>query len=228
MRKILFFAFCALALFSCKKAVENDDLKNLVLTGEVIEVTPFSATLSVSFSPLAYMHVKEAGIYVSDRPDAYASRWHYHWYDKEAKGEHNYKFTDLDPGTTYYYWAEIHYSTLTSYHETRGEVRSFTTHSIEGNLVTTEDPAEDSGKLRFRGSINGALLNVNDLTAWFEWGKIYPESGERTDAGRHKVDIKEDGTFEYWTELYEQAYCCAGITYKGKDYYGEEKTWKRK
>ena len=226
IRKIICIAFCALALIGCKKeSVETLDFENLVVTGEASDVTPFSATLSASFSPMSFMDVREACIYVSDRPEASGYIWYSYWYDKEANGEHDYRFTDFAPETTYYYWAEIHYSMLLSYHERRGEVKSFTTPAAGKDIVVTKDPDLESKMVCFRGTVSPVVPNIKDIPIWFDWGKINPDTGERSKKERYYGTLESDDSFTYTLEGVLCGYYRAGITFRGKEYIGEEKTW---
>ena len=225
-RKVLFAVFCALALIGCKKeSAETVGLENVIVLRDAIDVTPFSATLSVSFRPLPFMNLRDVCLFVSEHPETSGYRWCCYWYDEDAEGDHEFKLTELDPGTTYYYWAELRYNTVISYHEIEGEVRSFTTPSIVGNLVTTNDPEIESGSVLLRGAVSSDIKNLDGVSVWFEWGEIKAINGERGETKRYDGKPEGNGNFSYIIGGVDRGYYRAGITFKEKDYFGEEKTW---
>ena len=228
-RKVLFIALCALAVVGCKKeSAETVDLENLVVTGEATEVSPFAATLSASFYPVSPMDVGEECIYLSEDSNTSGYMRCGSWYD-EKEGTRRYRFTSLEPETTYYYWAGIRYSIGVSDKETLGEVRSFTTLPFKGDLVKTEDPVVEPYELVLRGSVPEMLRDAYGVWGWIEWGEINPDSGEKQSSFIEQTTIKENCTFEYRiVRTNKSIFFRAGLRYNDISLWGEEKTWSDK
>lgn len=132
-RKVFFIAFCALALVACKKSPDGEmDLRNAVVTGDVINLTSTSATVTVFYNQVANMKIDKKYVYFSTDSNPKEDingvvSWN-NRYDDPETGANCFIYTGLQPGTTYYYQGYMTYdmgfvSNATAY----GEVKSFTT-----------------------------------------------------------------------------------------------------
>lgn len=129
-RKVLFIALCALALVACKKASDEGlDLSKAVVTGDVINLTSTSATVTVFYNPIANMKIDKKYVYFStaSNPEEGDKHWS-NRYDDPETGANCFVFTGLQPGTTYYYQGYMYYDMgVLSNAKAYGEVKSFTT-----------------------------------------------------------------------------------------------------
>ena len=128
-RKVLFAAFCALALVGCKKTADVPDKPGeVVVTGEAVDVTSSSATLVAYYNTTRYMRFDDKWMYYSTSRDAVkTSKFINSPTEESSKGAY-FKVTGLQPATTYYYCAYVdYYYITTSNRRVYGEIRSFTT-----------------------------------------------------------------------------------------------------
>ena len=106
MRKILFVAFCALAVIACKKASgEYIDFDNVAVTGGVTDLTYTSATMTCYYNPVYYMKPDKCGVVGSTDPDPDLVN---HMFSFSVNGsdigsEHHFEINTLEPETRYYY-----------------------------------------------------------------------------------------------------------------------------
>lgn len=223
MRKVIFAALCVLAVFGCKKN-SNEVVANLVVTGDAVDLTPFSATLIASYNPMYFMEVNQCGIYGSTEPGFTSSNYSFHrsTYDSPLEPEYRFEITGLEPGTTYYYRAYMDYEVSFLDKHDFGEIRQFTTPPLE-NVVVTESPDVASNRVRLRGTLT-MDFSYRLFQVWFMVGK----DGILND-GKINADMDSDGSFSlYWGWLDSGSNYCykAGITYEGEDYTGETKSFR--
>lgn len=223
MKKILLFVLCALTLLACKKDPDGVvNLDDLIVSVDVEEVTPFTATLVVRFHPLANMEMERFGILCSEDPDP--SWGNKVWYgvrdDSNTKEEYRFEVVPLDPETTYYFKPfmerKIHVGTD---RELYGKVRSFKTNPFNSSVVT-ENPFVGTTVSLLRGSVSGELTKFR-IHTWIEYGQTYPET---VACERKEVSPASDGTFSYYFSMSSEDgeyYCRAGVSLNGKDYCGE-------
>ena len=230
MRKIIFVAFCTLALIACKKGtVGTPTLEIEMITKDAIDVTPFSATLVASFNVGPGVKNLKTDMIYSTEPDP---TWdnligYYGIKDRDYYGdtqEYHFRTEErLQPGTKYYYRPYAEYEIYRNDKEVYGEVKSFTTPSVD-SYVTTLTPVLSTTQVIFRGSVPDCLPR-NDSQGFFEYGKLSP----RTVEGREAATIREDGTFEFLYYFASEGtlyYVKAGVAFRGEDYFGDEITFK--
>lgn len=129
IRKILCIAICALALVGCQKSPDVPELLCSVVTGDVSDVTPFSATISARYFRYSFMvDTQERGIYCSldhnPGPENSFDPFNWWWGDDDWKF---FQFNNLEPATTYYYRVFMRYKYISQEKIELGEVKSFTT-----------------------------------------------------------------------------------------------------
>ena len=127
-RKIVLLALCALALFSCKKA--KDENFNFVVTKDAFNLTSTSVTLTGCFFKVKSMDVQRCGVLGSTDP--HPTKENRAMYSATSDGhfveEYSSSFNNLIPGTTYYYMAFMDYRDSKDDEKTiYGEIKSFTT-----------------------------------------------------------------------------------------------------
>ena len=227
MRKIVFVALCAIAVFGCKKASgEYFDYSTVAVTGEAVDLTPFSATLICNFNITSSMNPDKWGVVGSTDPNPARdnSSFGYSMSSDEVAPEYRFEISSLEPETTYYYRAFMELVGIGTDPVVYGEIRQFTTPAV-GNLGLTESPILGSTCAILRGSLPDYLKNA-PVQVWFRHGKAFPD---RTDEGSLQATINmEDGTFSAdYIDIGKEVtyYCQAGFTYGNKNYFGEEKTF---
>ena len=128
MRKIFCLALCALALLACKKTPEEGgELLPNVVTGEVIDMTPVSATITGSARTNAFMDEIQKGVLVSYFQDFTVESSAFMVWSDDDSYDFTVTVTGLEPGTTYYYRSYLYYDTTILGHDKRyyGEIKSF-------------------------------------------------------------------------------------------------------
>ena len=227
MRKFFFFALCAIAVLGCKKASgEYFDYSTVAVTGEAVDLTPFSATLICNFNITSSMNPDKWGVVGSTDPNPARgnSSFGYSMSSDEVAPEYRFEISSLEPETTYYYRAFMELVGIGTDPVVYGEIRQFTTPAV-GNLGLTEAPILGSTCAILRGSLPDYLKNA-PVQVWFRHGKAFPD---RTDEGSLQATINmEDGTFSAdYIDIGKEVtyYCQAGFTYGNKSYFGEEKTF---
>lgn len=127
-RKIILLALCALALFSCKKA--KDEKYNLVVTGDVINLTSTTVTLVGYYERATLNDIQRCGVIGSTDPNPTKenSTLYSACSDGHFVAEYSRDFNELSPGKTYYYRAFMDYRNSIDDEKTiYGEIKSFTT-----------------------------------------------------------------------------------------------------
>ena len=135
MRKILLFAFCALALAACKRQTPTGTgfPKDTFVTGDVFELTFSSVKLTAQFNQPTYAKVDHMDLLCSKDPEPDRSNC-VGWWNSSVDPEtqtYTYEFRNLEPGTKYYYRTFVDYISVFDYGSiVYGEVKSFTTPAV--------------------------------------------------------------------------------------------------
>ena len=130
LRKVFIIVLCVLAVLACKKESRNGEAVEIAVTGGVADLTPNSVTLIAHFNPGSIMSDYKTEMRCSSTTDLTpGSSSGYVWsgtLESVENGEYRYKYTNLLPGTTYYYQAVLYYYSFKKiyYH---GQVKQFTT-----------------------------------------------------------------------------------------------------
>ena len=225
MRKIFFCALCALALVACKKTrEEGGELLPKVVTGEVIDVTPYSVTITGSARTNSFMDEIQKGVLVSYFPDFTVESSAYMIWSYDDSYDFTITFTGLEPGTTYYYRSYLYYDTTILGHDKHyyGEIKSFTTPSNTFS-VTLGKPEIGVTQVVLYGSLHIEYEKEDFKTIpYFVLGKtqsdVESNSGERLYA-----DIMENRGFYYHKYLSETGkyYYKAIVEVDGVEYSSE-------
>lgn len=230
MRKIVFAVFCALAVIACKKGPTGvPSFEVEMITKDAIDVMPFSATLVASFNTgQGVRNLKPRMIYSTEPEptlDNNSGFWGYTYDDEFHEDTQEYHFKTgehLQAGTKYYFRPYAEYEYLGKVREAYGEVKTFTTLSVD-SYVTTLTPFMSTSVVIFRGSVPD-FLPRNDSQAFFEYGKLSP----RTVEGREAATIREDSTFEfvyYFASAGTPYYVRAGVVFRDGEHFGDEITF---
>lgn len=126
MRKLFFCVICALALVACKKDYSGPLDTGRVVTGEAINVTSTSATVVASFYPVSsFYKYKTRMLCSTDSEPMPGHDLVYTFWVEDTKVYFSY--TDLQPGTTYYYRGLMEYNNYMDGKLVYGETKSFVT-----------------------------------------------------------------------------------------------------
>ena len=230
MRKIIFCALCALALISCNKTPPVQGNKDIFAeTGNAMDITPFSASLHACFKPTGNLKTMMKGIVCSTRTSFEDNYTVERSTSDESVMEFVFEIEDLQPETTYYFRSYVDYKIGINNQRDYGEVKSFTTPSME-SIITTEEPVRGAFSALMRGRISMDIRKIpKSYRVAFSQSRIDPQFGERKYLGDEYTELKEDGTFEakFRDSMTEDAAYCyiAKIEIGSKSVYGEEKTF---
>ena len=222
-RKILFFAFCALALAACNKNSEDIAPEGKVLeTKEAYDITPFTAKLASDVHITSKtLRFQPSMICSTDPNPDWDNNISYSIYETvtDAQGDTlavNYHYGGLKPATTYYYRAYAEYRYLNTDKEAYGEIKSFTTPDIV-DPVATEQPIVGTYSVLLRGRISEDMVGA-DCDFWFLYGKEGVLREEKIPAIRdgYIFEAVYQGGSTGTVYIYR-----AGLTFDGKDYLGD-------
>lgn len=128
-----------ISLFSCRKAETFEEkYDGYAVTGEALEITPFSAVLTGEIFPSKKDRETEFSVYFYVQMPGNAMPWGIKLFDKtgadlEVNGKFSYYLNGLTSGTEYFY--QVPYG---GQYGRPGERRSFTTKTLEVSVVTDE------------------------------------------------------------------------------------------
>ena len=173
MRKYIFIAFCALALFSCKK--ENPTLLEPSITGEATNVTPFFATVTCYANTTGFMRRIQRGVAYSTDPEmAESNSTRFFLPEGEGHTEYTMELFDLEPFTVYYYRSCLAYESVrgSSVIYEYGEIRSFETLPYD-DVILEESPTAGVTSAILRARINFGKVRASDISKiWFAYSRF--------------------------------------------------------
>ena len=229
MRKFVLLALCALALVACKKEYPAGLLPVYIVTGEVSDLTPYTATLNGQYFIRNGMKDIEYGMIFSESPSLLESNSrvvHAHGTDNNF----SVSFDNLRTETTYYYKSFINYREgFNLEKKDYGEVRSFTTPPINA-VVTTGAAIAGTTYIYVKSSVSIEFkCKIPRRYAYMLFGKT-PEAVEKKSKDNSVFCSINDDNDDEWTfeTTYKDidgqtCYYRALVEYEDREYYGEIK-----
>lgn len=230
MRKFVSLALCALALLSCKKDINSVIDNPYSVTGDITELTPYSATLTGSSYLNCFVKSYDQGILFSTNPHL-TEETGTHYRGKEENGIFSITVGQLTPETVYYYRSYLFYREgLNLQKKEFGEIKSFTTPPI--NAVVTSGPIfAGLSTVCVKGKVNIEFLDGDVITPsalflfsetednWNMQNLVYIECEVSKDSECTSNSWIFEGIKTHLKERYR--FCRAMVRYDGREYFGD-------
>ena len=223
MRKFVFIALAALAVLACKK--EKLVQPEASITGEVSNITQYSATVTCYSNTTGLMRRIQRGVAYSTDPEmAEANSDRVFLAEGEGAGKYSIELTGLEPSTTYYYRSCLAHESISGSSGAiydYGEIKSFETLPYDGFILEESHTAGVTSAL-LRAKLDLGKVMASDVyKAWFEYSRYRRDvaSGHCANFG---AEVDENGTIsgllseldQYWEEcFYRAAILTKGNTY---------------
>jgi hypothetical protein len=187
-----------------------------IVTGDVSDITEFSAVIKSSANPTPEMGEVLLGVLISeseeitmDNSKNAMSR------ELDTKNQFSVNVNSLKPQTQYYYKSYIRYGGL--YHF--GEVKSFSTLQLESAVETGEVTDITETSATFHGRLTSLPKGKATIAVLFIISPGQPgEEGYYESSRVHEASLKEDGTFSLTVNAFspgETFYCVARAEING-------------
>lgn len=207
------------------RSFETLEIKASVTTGSVSGITENSATItgSISFTPKANLSAKK-GFYVSSTNSSKPEKWY------SANSNFSTQLTNLEYGKTYYYMAAAIIDDLLF----TGEVKSFSTETIEVSVSTGEIKNVSEHKATVQGTIK-KTKPYDRLTQ--EAFLIYSsknntlEDLKKSSSYNIRKPLQPNGNGEISLDLEDltqstQYWCVIGYSIGGFEFWGDVKSFR--
>ena len=187
-----------------------------IVTGDVSDITEFSATITSSANPTPEMGEVLLGVLISeseeitrDNSKDAMSR------ELDTNNQFSVTVSSLKPQTQYYFKSYIRYGGLYHY----GEIKSFSTLQLESTVETGEVTDITETSATFHGRLTSLPKGKSTIAVMFIVSPCQPgEEGYYESSRVHEASLKEDGTFSLTVNSFspgETFYCVARAEING-------------
>lgn len=202
MKRILFALATMALLFACKAENKNkengqDNQDEITVTGEALEVTDYTATLTgYANLPLELGNAKVGIVY--DKNQSFENGKMVEATMLDGSNKFTVTLTDLEPSTTYYYKSFVQNGFAIQY----GEVFSFTTEeakfpagAVDLGIVITRADGTSYNLYWAESNLgeNGLCAKPEDRGDYYAWGEI--EAKKNYSWSTYKFGTSESGPF---------------------------------